>query len=252
MSKRKIYLASFFAMAFLFSGREACAQGWPVFDATKLTSLITSYAAKLQGFPTSLQNIQGMKDLQGVVAPQKLMEGLGGLGTLGKKSQQVIGAFNFGDTPVSKAGERGADAASAAAKAAFYAKEDDIAVEDLQELNAQREEATEVARKQELAMSVHMVANHDADVAEFMETVDKALENAAQSGGLVDQINANTLAIMANSIETKMQIELLMTNMDKRVIDILRSVPVGGYEKPKATVIDGKSIDKGEANVVLE
>ena len=125
-------------------------------------------------------------------------------------------------------------------------------MEDLQELNAQREEATEVARKQELAMSVHMVANHDADVAEFMETVDKALENAAQSGGLVDQINANTLAIMANSIETKMQIELLMTNMDKRVIDILRSVPVGGYEKPKATVIDGKSIDKGEANVVLE
>lgn len=253
MSKRKIHITAFWVAAFLLCGNDANAQGWPVFDATKLTSLITSYAAKLQGFPTSLQNIQGMKDLQAVVNPQKLKEGLGGLKTMGKKNQSTTGtdAFSFGETSVSTAGQKGPEEASKVAKASFFVGEN-ASTEDLQELNKNRAQASTLASKRQVATSVYMIASHDKDVEERTKAVDDALENAANTGALVDQMNANTLAIMANAYETMDQITLLMANMEKQVSGIIAGMPPAGYKKPKATVIDGKSIDKGEANVVLE
>lgn len=256
MKKSKIYKAVFLASMFFLPQKEALAQGWPVFDATKLTSLISSFAAKLQGFPTSLQNIQGMKDLQAVVNPQKLMDGLGGLKSMGKDNLKTAGsdAFSFGESKVSKVGDRGPEAASEAAKAAYFVPSGGgpVSQEALEELNKNRAEARELAAKRQVATSLYMVTSHDSDVEERTKTVEEAMENAESSGSLVDHMNANTLATMANVYETMDQITLMLANMEQQVNGIIAGVPPGGYTKPKATVIDGQSIDKGEANVVLE
>lgn len=253
MSK-KIGISMFLALAVFFSSMEAKAQ-WPVFDVTKLASLVSSLAAKLQGFPTALQNIKGMKDLQAVVNPQKLKDSLGSLTDMGKRNQKTTGteAFSFGESVVAAAGSKGADEASRVAKAAFFVKPGEkVSQEDLENLNKNRKEARELAAKRQVATSVYMITNHDKDVEERTKAVEEALENAAKTGALVDQMNANTLAVMANAYETMDQITLLMSNMERQVLGIIDGIPPDGYTKPKATVIDGKSIDKGEANVVLE
>ncbi len=254
MSK-KIRISIFLALAVLFSSAEAQAQGWPVFDATKLASLVSSLAAKMQGFPTALQNIKGMEDLQAVVNPQKLKESLGSLTDWGKRVQEISGteAFSFGESVVAQAGSKGPDEASRVAKESFFIKPGEKASkEDLEQLNKKRKEARELAAKRQVATSVYMITNHDKDVEERTKAVEEALENAAKTGALVDQMNANTLAVMANAYETMDQITLLMADMERQVSGIIDGIPPGGYKKPVATVIDGKSIDKGEANVVLE
>ncbi len=252
MSK-KICISAFLALAVFFSSAEAKAQGWPVFDATKLASLVSSLAAKMQGFPTALQNIQGMEDLQAVVNPQKLKESLGSLTDWGKRVQEISGteAFSFGESIVAQAGSKGPDEASAVAKSSYFVA-DDSSHEDLEKSLKNRNEAEKLAEKRQIATSLYMITNHDKDVEERVKAVEEALENAAKTGALVDQMNANTLAVMANAYETMDQITLLMADMEKQVSEVIASIPAGGYKKPEATVIDGKSIDKGEANVVLE
>lgn len=255
MLKKKVLVSFFVASCVFLSCGEAKAQGWPVFDATKLASLVSSLAAKLQGFPTALQNIKGMQDLRAVVNPQKLKESLGSLQSMGKRNQETTGteAFSFGESVVGAAGSKGPDEASQVAKEAYFiAPGQEVSKEEMEKLNQNRKEARELAKKRQVATSLYMVTNHDKDVEERTKAVNEALEKAAQTGALVDQMNANTLAVMANAYETMDQITLLMADMERQVSGIIDGLPPGGFKKPEATVIDGKSIDKGEANVVLE
>ncbi len=253
MLKKKRLMIMVAAVSVFLSCGEAKAQGWPVFDTTKLASLVSSLAAKLQGFPTALQNIKGMQDLQAVVNPQKLLDSLGGLQSMGKRIQNISGteAFSFGESIVAAAGNKGPDEAARVAKASYFV-EGEASQEDLSKLLANRNKARDLAEKRQIATSIYMITNHDKDVEERTKAVDDALEKAGQTGALVDQMNANTLAVMANAYETMDQITLLMADMEKQVANVIGGISPGGYKKPVATVINGQSIDKGEANVVLE
>lgn len=253
MLKKRYLLSIALAISVFLSCGEAKAQGWPVFDATKLASLVSSLAAKLQGFPTALQNIKGMQDLQAVVNPQKLLESLGSLQSMGQRLQNISGteAFSFGESVVASAGSNGPDEAARVAKESYFV-EGEASQEDLRKSLDYRNQARDLAEKRQVATGLYMITNHDKDVEERTKAVDEALEKAAQTGALVDQMNANTLAVMANAYETMDQITLLMADMEKQVANVISGISPGGYKKPEATVIDGKSIDKGEANVVLE
>lgn len=253
MLKKRYLLSIALAISVFLSCGEVKAQGWPVFDATKLASLVSSLAAKLQGFPTALQNIKGMQDLQAVVNPQKLLESLGSLQSMGQRLQNISGteAFSFGESVVASAGSNGPDEAARVAKESYFV-EGEASQEDLRKSLDYRNQARDLAEKRQVATGLYMITNHDKDVEERTKAVDEALEKAAQTGALVDQMNANTLAVMANAYETMDQITLLMADMEKQVANVIGGISPGGYKKPEATVIDGKSIDKGEANVVLE
>lgn len=257
MSKKRTIFVGVMTAVFLLSPSGAKAQGWPVFDVAKLAGLITHLAGRLQPIPQNVQRISQIKDMKTQIQATATGTISGGLKSMaGDLAKSLDGnAFSFGSTKVDKAGEEGAEAATKAFETSmFHEKGKERSKDDISETLEAREEMRELARKQLMSKALYTTSTGPEETKKWLEKIEKANEEAKS---LEDKVNANTLAVIANSYERLNQLTLKLAQAEYDIADYMTNTPPGGYEKPKPMTFTEKSdyqdsFEKDEIDVDLE
>lgn len=250
LNKRSIY-TGLLTLALLMPVSEAKAQGWPNFDVAKLASLITNLVAKFQNVPGVLNRINQVKSTLSQIQAVGQAAMAGDLKALGKQAAGSLKADSFTGgkkSPVEEAAEgsdsNGSAVAAGKLKDVYFLssaqKKDKAAQEAVKQARTELQNGTQDYM---ITKSLHLAMNSTKDTEARMKSINDALSNAQT---LQDNLNANTMVIMANNFEKLNRISLMIAQMKKMSTDQIMKMPYTGFEKPEPPKLEGAG---GQLNI---
>mgnify|MGYP007090221655 CR=1 FL=1 len=247
--KKQVLLSSVLSVSLLMPLSQAKAQGWPTFDVAKLAALVTNLVGRYQPIPEVLNRVNQVKTMQGQIEAVGQAAAARDLKSMGKATSEVAKSDAFKGlkkekTPIAQAaeGSNGADEASKKVKSSLFALKDvKLTAEQRSEIRALRKEY----QKGVNAESVFFATNAAKQSQERLDKADAAAKNA---NTLQDNVNANTLMLMAGNMERLNQIALKLSTLQQKSMETLNTVPVGGYPKPEPV----KDLQLGQGTYSVE
>lgn len=257
MLNKRYISTGILALALLMPVSEAKAQGWPIFDVAKLASQITNLVGRFQPVPQVLSRVNQVKSTleQIKAAGQAAMSG--DLKSLGKQASGALKSdvFSKKKTPADKAAEgsdsNGSALASAKIKDVYYIIGGEKAQGAIEEVAKARQTLNDDTKDFYSTKTLHAAMNAAKDAGVRVKAIDDAMANATT---LHDNVNANTIALMANNFEKLNRITLLVAEMSKNTTGKILQSPMAGFEKPelpKLEGVEGNLVVKDEINVDL-
>ncbi len=251
--KKQVLLTSVLSVSLLMPLSQAKAQGWPTFDVAKLAALVTNLVGRYQPIPEVLNRVNQVKTMQGQIEAVGQAAAARDLKSMGKATSEVAKSDAFKGlkkekTPIAQAaeGSNGADEASKKVKSSLFALKDvKLTAEQRSEIRALRKEYQKGVNAELLARSVFFATNAAKQSQERLDQADAA---AKKANTLQDNVNANTLMLMAGNMERLNQIALKLSTLQQKSMETLNTVPVGGYPKPEPV----KDLQLGQGTYSVE
>lgn len=236
--KKRILLTGLMTLALLTPISEAKAQGWPTFDVAKLASLITNLIGRFQPIPQVLSRVNQVKTTMSQIKAVGQTAMAGDLKALGKTASKGLQQDSFINGRAKNfleeaaGGVNGAtDAAKQAKSVLFSLKKGKVpTTEEFTAINNIRKKMKDEASSEFLSASLYMAMNAQRQSQERFKKAEEAL---AKAETIQDNVNANTMMIMAGNFERLNQIALSLVTLKQKTIGSLNAMPTFGFVKPE-------------------